>query len=250
VVRENLKMAAQEAKATETQTGSTTRERSKIGFPYGDLDYAVEVATALGQHGGLGEMDRLAAWMDHKTVESGTFKVKLYTARSFGLIQVKGDRITLTDLGNRIIRPADEAQARAQAFLNVPLYRAIYDKYRGRLLPGDAVIEADMGELGVASKQKARARQGFQRSAEQAKLGKDRLVLPAGVSLDLTSPSGGAGRKMETPQTAPTGELDPMLATLLEALPPSGSEWSRDAREQWLRILHRALDRLYKDKAE
>ena len=48
----------------------------------------------------------------------------------------------------------------------------------------------------------------------------------------------------------PTEGRDPMLATLLEALPPSGSEWSRDAREQWMRILQMTLDRLYKDKSE
>ncbi len=64
----------------------------------------------------------------------------------------------------------------------------------------DAVLEADMVEVGVASKQKSRARQGFQRSAEQAKLGKDRLVLPSGVSLDSNAPNGGTSRKMELPR--------------------------------------------------
>lgn len=108
-----------------------------------------------------------------------------------------------------------------------------------------------MVELGVAPKQEARARQGFQRSAEIAKLGKDRLVLPAGVSLDSKASTGGASRKMEISHTpAPSGDLDPMLATLFEDLPPSGSEWSRDAREQWLRILQRAFDRVYKDETE
>jgi hypothetical protein len=120
------------------------------------------------------------------------------------------------------------------------------------LLPGDGVLEADMVEFGVASKQDGRARQGFQRSAVQAKLGKDRLVLPAGVSLDSTAPHHGEkGRKMETLHTpAPTGDMDPMLATLFEDLPPSGSEWSQDARDEWLRILRRAFSRVYKDKAE
>jgi hypothetical protein len=45
---------------------------------------------------------------------------------------------------------------------------------------GNSALEADMVELGVVAMQKSRARQGFQRSADQEKLGKGRLVLPAG----------------------------------------------------------------------
>jgi len=47
-----------------------------------------------------------------------------------------------------------------------------------------------------------------------------------------------------------TGDLDPMLSMLFESLPPSGSEWSSDARQQWLEILRRAFDHVYKDKPE
>jgi hypothetical protein len=112
-----------------------------------------------------------------------------------------------------------------------------------------------MESFGVASKQTNRARQTLQRSAEQAKVfndKKDRLVLPGGVSLDSTAaPNGGASRKMETPaMTAPAGSLNPVLSLLLESLPPEGAEWPRDARQQWMQILERALDRLYKDKPE
>jgi hypothetical protein len=228
-----------------------SRQRSTIVFPYDDLGDALQVAKALGDHGGLGSMDQIAAWMAHDTVNSGAFRLKITAARVFGLIEVKGEQASLTHLGNEIVRSESEARASAVAFLNVPLFRSIYEKYKGRLLPGNVALESDMVELGVAPKQKARARQSFQRSAEIAKLGKDRLVLPAGVSLDSKPSSGGASRKMETTHTPPpTGDLDPMLATLFEDLPPSGSEWSQDARDQWLSILRRTFGRVYKDKAE
>jgi hypothetical protein len=243
-----------EAIATKTAPGPEEgkRERSTISFPYGDLDDGVAVAKALSTHGGMGAMDQLAAWTGHKTVDSGTFKIKVYTARTFGLIEMTGEKVSLTDLGNEITRPDSESAARARAFLHVPLYRTIYDKYRGRLLPGDAVLEADMVEAGVASKQKGRARQGFQRSAEQAKLGKDRLVLPGGVSLDSTTPKGEKGRKMEQQhqQFTPSGDASPVLAFLLKSLPPSGSRWSHDARQQWMRMLELALDEMYKPSDE
>jgi hypothetical protein len=230
------------------ETDKQRRERSTIAFPYGDLDGAVEVALALNNNGGMGDLAQLSAWMGHKTVESGTFKVKLYSARSFGLVTIKESNIALTDLGNEIVRPESEARARALAFLHVPLYRAVYDNYKGKLIPGDAVLESDMVDLGVAAKQKSRARQGFRRSAEQAKLGKDRLVMPGGVSLD-SKPNGGASRKMDQPNATQiaAGELNPMLLSLIEELPATG-EWSRDERDLWARLFLRMVDKTYKVK--
>ena len=66
----------------------------------------------------------------------------------------------------------------------------------------------------TVTKQTNRARQTFQRSAEQAKVfneTRDRLVLPAGVSLGSTPLDGGMSREMETAPIAPSSELDPML---------------------------------------
>jgi hypothetical protein len=249
-------MAATSKSNPETDTKNDTgddeakRERSTISFPYGDLDDAIAVATALSSHGGMGAMDQLAAWTGHKTVGSGAFKIKVYTARTFGLVTMAGENASLTELGIEITRPDTEASARVRAFLHVPLYRRIYDKYRGRLLAGDAVIETDMVEAGVASKQKDRARQGFQRSAAQAKLGKDRLVLPGGVSLDSTTPNGGASRKMANTNTQyqnSTGEINPLIASWIEELPESG-EWTRDEHDSWMRVFQRVVDKLYKVK--
>jgi hypothetical protein len=112
----------------------------------------------------------------------------------------------------------------------------------------DAVLESDMVDLGVAAKQKSRARQGFRRSAEQAKLGKDRLVMPGGVSLD-SKPNGGASRKMDQPNATQiaAGELNPMLLSLIEELPATG-EWSRDERDLWARLFLRMVDKTYKVK--
>ena len=190
--------------------------------------------------------------MEHDNVTSGAFPLKLSSARIFGLVEIQSGQLSLTDLGNQIIRTDTEGAAKTRAFLHVPLYLAIYEKYKGRLLPGDRVLEEDMVALGVAQKQKSRARQGFQRSAEQANLGKDRLVLPAGVSLDSKPQDEGRGRKMENAQRqfTPSGDISPALTFLLKSLPPSGAEWSRGAREQWMRMLELALDEMYKPSEE
>jgi hypothetical protein len=105
--------------------------------------------------------------------------------------------------------------------------------------------------LGVAAKQKARARQGFQRSAQQANLfaeGKDRLVLPGGVSLDSKA-NGGASQRMDQQNVgqSSTGEINALIASWLEELPASG-EWTRDEHDSWMRVFQRVVDKLYKVK--
>ncbi|MGD9894356.1 MAG: hypothetical protein AB7U18_23965, partial [Dehalococcoidia bacterium] len=164
------------------------RERSTIGFPYVDLDNALSVARSIHEKGGgQCELDQLAAWMGHETVSSGAFNLKIAAARLFGLIEGERQRIRLTSLGRDAIDPQKEQRARATAFLNVPLYRRIYDEHRGSLLPPDGGLEREIQQFGVAAKQADKARQTFQRSAAQAgyfAAGKTRLVMPGGTTVD------------------------------------------------------------------
>jgi len=243
-----------------TYEAAARRERSKIVFPYGDLNDALEIVRPINERGGNdADESQLSAWMS-ETTDSGVFRRKLGVARIFGLIRLEKDRVFLTEVGQSLVNPDTEIQARAQAFLAVPLYRKLYDTYKGRPLPDDVNLEQVLESFGVAPKQKSRARRDFQRSAEQAGIfndKKDRLVLPAGVSLDSTIPNGGTNR-VETHQERrsspiaglPSGNLSPMIEVLLKSLPPIGSEWSREAREQWMRIFEMTLDNLYKDKEQ
>ena len=228
-------------------------ERSKIVFPYGDLDDALSVAKAIYANGGTkADFDQLVDWMKHENTTSGAFRVKIAAARIFGLATVDGNRVTLLPLGQDTQDAESALRAKALAFLNVPLYRKIFETYRGRTLPDDKALEKVIESFGVAIKQTGRARQTFQRAAEQAKVfndKKDRLVLPAGVSLDSTTPNGGASRKMEQSNTTQvaTGELNPVLLSLIEELPSTG-EWSRDERDLWTRLFLRMVDKAYKVK--
>lgn len=230
--------------AERTQAKLQQRERSSIQFPYHDLDAAIGVARAINENaGGECGLDQLAPWLKHDTVSSGTFRTKLAAARIFGLIEVGRDRATLTPLGREIANPASEKRARVIAFLTVPLYSAVFEKYRGFLLPGPPGLENVMGQLGVASKQTATARQVFQRSAGQAGFfseGRDRLVRPAERPGKEAEPipapihakrshdggldgDGGGG-----------GTLHPFIQGLLQTLPPPGASWPKQKRDQWL----------------
>lgn len=158
------------------------REQSTIDFPYLDQDAAIEVAKAIYERGGQlsCELDELAAQMGQTL--SGTFRMKTAAAKQHGFVEKDGrGKFKLTPLGQRVLQPSSEGEARALGFLNVELYRAIYDKYRGHLLPPTKALEREIAAAGVAGKQAFRARIALEHAARQSGFftdGEDRLVAP------------------------------------------------------------------------
>jgi hypothetical protein len=75
--------------------------------------------------------------------------------------------VRLTDLGRAVVDPEQEPWARAEAFQRVPLFNAIYERYKGFKLAGSSGIESEINTLGVSSKQTDKARQALMRSARQ-----------------------------------------------------------------------------------
>ena len=238
--------------ADEDVTGIPQRERSKIRFPYGSLADAIKVAEVVhDQHGGSCSMDQLAASMGH-VLDSGTFRVKVYTTATFGLLKIGQGSVTLLPLGNAIINPESSARAKVDAFMRVPLYGKVYEQYKGKLLPKDEGLENFLVGVGVSEKQANKARRAMQRSAETAgffSAGKDRLGMPSGLgspSALLNSenqennrvgsdrsgddaPGDGDG-KVKMPEAAE----HPLIFGLLSALPAPGRPFSAEDRKTWL----------------
>lgn len=104
------------------------RQRSAIAFPYVDYDAAHGVAVAI--HGNVGHgtcsaNSQLAAWMN-QSWRSSSFRTQIAAARLFGLIESDGAaEYRLTELGTRVVDPAQARSAKAEAFLNVPLFAAL-----------------------------------------------------------------------------------------------------------------------------
>jgi hypothetical protein len=155
-----------------------------------------------------------------------------------------------------IIDPNRAREAKVQAFLNVPLYREVFEKYRSDLLPPAAALEKDMEALGVAPKMKDRARRTFERSAEQAgffEQGRARLVMPGVakhphqetvVKRPLHEPL--SAEKKPHPEGG-GGELHPFIQGLLKTLPDpeSEAEWSISQRVKWLQTAAHIFDLIY-----
>ena len=121
-------------KKTKADEAEQARQRSTIGFPYMDLNSAIELVNAIHSNVGLGDCDddQLAAWTD-QSVKSSGFRLQIATARMFGVIE--GQKHKLTEIGRMIVDPAQARDGKSRAFLNVPLYKAVFDKYRGGSAP-------------------------------------------------------------------------------------------------------------------
>lgn len=226
--------------------GGDARERSSIGFPYIPLDDAIEVSSQIQSNVGSGVMsdDQLAPSLGLSPKSSG-YRTRLSAARLFALIESADGGHRLSDLGKRIVDTKQERAARCDAFLNIPLYRRVYEEHKGGTIPPAAALEREFSQFGVAAKQTARARQVFDRSAEQANFfehGRDRLVKPtvkqgeAGADeADKDKDSGGGAGGGGGNGGGGTG--DPLLDALISKLPKSGTKWGADERIAWLTMM-------------
>jgi hypothetical protein len=241
------------AEATKQAKEGQARTRSSIGFPYVDIGAAMELANAIHAHVGFGECDddQLAAWTDQSPKSSG-FREQLRVARMTDLIDASSGKNKLTELGRTIVDPNQTREAMVRAFLNVPLFSAVFEKYRGGVLPPAAALEGDIVGLGVSEKQKDRARQVFERSAEQAGFfehGKNRLVKPGVQSRETSYPppdygggNGGDGGDGKFPPG-----VDPIISGLLARLPKAGTVWPEPERNLWIELLKGSFKLIYKD---
>ena len=232
------------------------RFRSEIEFPYADLESAVDLAhTIHDKTGGSCEVEELAAWMN-QSAAGGTFRSRLSAARMFGLIETASGRVTLTQLGRDVLDKTEEKHARSGAFLNLELYRQMYEQHRGNALPPPPAVERQMEQLGVSPKQKDRARQVFMKSATFAGFidaTTGRFIRPGhGGSRDASArreeqkPGGGSGGSGEGGDGL---ALDPLLLALLKKVPPTGADWPAAQRVRWFRTFAMNVSQIY-DKDE
>jgi len=229
-------------------------ERSTIEFPYGDLNDAVQVATTIHSRYGLEcEPDQLAAELKQSS-KSGAFRLKTAASRTFGITDNERGKLRLTDLGRNVVNAQTMRRAKADAFLAVPLYKAIYDQFRGNVLPPAPALERIMQQLGVSSKQTSRARQAFERSAEQAgyfEAGKDRLVRPGNLGeMEEKKPLDERENKGSGGDGGGTRDLHPFIRGLLETLPAPKEQWSAENRAEWLQAAAQVFKLIYKGDSD
>lgn len=241
--------------STEQNASESKRDRSTIEFPYLDLDDAVEIAKGVHTVGGTScQVEQLAAQLG-QAANGGGFRSRIIAAKVYGVVTSERGTVTLTELGMKICDAQQEKSARVDAFLTVPLYRAVYEKFKGSQLPPVSGLEAEMVAMGVAPKQKEKARQVFQRSAKEAGFfdyGAERLVLPSlkGAATPKTDPlpNGGQVSPPDQRKQREANEQEahhPFIQGLLQKLPKPDSEWDIESRKKWLQTAANIFDLMY-----
>jgi hypothetical protein len=264
--------AAKKPKAAKKKTvkaAKPARETSTIQFPYRDLGSGIAVAQAMIDAGGVALTTEQLAGVMQLQSGSGNFVMKVATARIFGLVANVAGKYELTDIGFAAVDTKDEKrqrQARAEAFLKVPLYRRAYDEFRGRQLPPRPHgLEQAFVRFGVSAKQKEAARLAFDKSAALAgffSTGQDRLVEPiiAGGGAAPPRPpadddagggngNGGGGRR-KVEEEYETSSLHPFIRGLLDTIPEPGTNWAMEGRAKWLQAAANIFDLIYKGSGE
>lgn len=243
----------------DASSATRTRQMSKIAFPYDALADAEAIAEKIHANVGNGSCTaaQIAAWTNQSSKSSG-FRTQIAAGRLFGLIESEGAGYRLTALGRRWADPQSKRKAKVDAFLSVPLFAALFKAHSEGVLPPTAALEREIASLGVADKQKARARQVFERSAEQAgffESGKNRLVLPAIKEGDVlpSDPGAGAGGGGGNGEGGGPGngggdddlKLDALLMALLRKIPAADEGWPQEKRLRWFKTFAMNVSQVY-----
>ncbi|HEX7444681.1 MAG TPA: hypothetical protein VF320_12375, partial [Acidimicrobiales bacterium] len=126
--------------------------RSRFRSVRYDLAASIEVARLAESAGGTIAPDLLAPALGYSGTNNGAYLSRVASARLFGVITGRGARIELTDRGRQILagREPESSRSRREAFLAVPLFRAVADATGsgGGFLPEDLVrwLIDDFGE--------------------------------------------------------------------------------------------------------
>ncbi|MGB6895949.1 MAG: hypothetical protein WBF37_08420 [Dehalococcoidia bacterium] len=235
------------------------KSRSQIKFPYYPLDDAIRVARMVRDRGGgRCTLDQLARFVNAKSTDSGAFRSLIAATSLFGLVTASSGQVGVTDQVGKILSPVyedDERQGRIEAFLSVPLFKAVYEHYRGQALPAEpGTKNALEHQFGVVKEQVATAYRVLMESADQAGFfatGRTHLVEPPAKgaigppSEAKEAPRGGGG----PPSDEPPG-IDPALLGLLRHLPKSGTAWRKDRKEAWLQAFNSTIGVLYPEEVD
>lgn len=117
--------------------------RSEFSFPIYPLSMALEIAERVEKEGAGRLPETALAISLGLSVKSSGFQLKVLTARQFGLLLKQGNNLVTTQLAKSIFKPfsdEEKSAAFAQVFHNIPLFKAVSDKYEGSPLPSDEAL--------------------------------------------------------------------------------------------------------------
>ena len=126
-----------------TNSVRKTRQRSVYLFPAYGFTTALDIARRVEESGGGSLTEETLALNLGLSAKSSGFRLKSLAARQFQLISKQGDTLITTPVAKAIFKPTsgDDAQrGYREAFLSIPLFQAVAERYRGQRLPDSQTL--------------------------------------------------------------------------------------------------------------
>jgi len=167
-------------------------------FPVNDLKVCIEVPRALHvKGGGQATPDQMAAHLGYKGTNNGAYLAKIGATTLFGLISKVGAVFVPTPLAHQILSPTyphDARKAVVEAFFNVPLFKKVYEDFRGKELPPEFGMKNALKlQYGVAASRVDEAYRSLIDSAETAGFFETKNGARTHLILPLIQPIHGTG---------------------------------------------------------
>lgn len=240
--------------------------RSSVSYPYFDFVQSLEVAKVVHEKGGGAcTPDQLVAFLGYKNINSGTYQVRLSSAKQFGLVRVDNGEIATTDRARQIfspIMPEDVIAAKAEAFLAVELFNSVYDAFQGSTIPSEGGLKNLLLQKYAFSEDRAGpAVKVLLESAEQAGFfstgGRTKLIRPVvktsevekkSAEVELPPAQTSHAEKVKV-NSAPLNEgpagVHSAIIGLLRELPPPGTLWPKRQKARFVKAFQATLDFIY-----
>ena len=120
-----------------------TRQRSVYLFPAYGFTTALDIARRVEESGGGSLTEETLAINLGLSAKSSGFRLKSLAARQFQLISKQGDTLITTPVSKAIFKPTsgeDAQRGYREAFLAIPLFQAVAERYRGQRLPDSQTL--------------------------------------------------------------------------------------------------------------
>ena len=148
-------MPKQSSKLENEEAVGSRRASRKRGtsYPTASLLETAQILKSAAKYGFEHHIDSFADYMGHSTTNSGAFRQRLAAFRDWGLIEGRGDTLTMTNVARVIALPPDaasEREALQQAFKNCAVFAGLYEKMaKGQPLDRDGLAAQAVHSCGV-----------------------------------------------------------------------------------------------------
>ena len=126
-----------------SSTGRKQRQRSAYLFPAYGFTTALDIARRVEEGGGGTLSEETLALNLGLSAKSSGFRLKSLAARQFQLITKQGDTLSTTPVAKAVFKPTsneDALRGYRLAFLSIPLFKAVAERYRGQRLPDSQTL--------------------------------------------------------------------------------------------------------------